>query len=156
MEREEILKQLHDIIGGKKFTFSEAFIKKEGHVLKIGQDRPYSAVTKKYLYVSCFAVYKWDEEQQEYGTSIQKFPIYYNRLTGNFVDKVALNDMFTKDLQKVLDMVEFALWWERNIRLPEIQKQLDEVSKYAAIYDKKIHPHYAEKEELNSKKYEEC
>ena len=57
---------------------------------------------------------------------------------------------------KVLDMVEFALWWERHKRLPEIQKQLDEVSKYAAIYDKKIHPHYAEKEELNNKKYEEC
>jgi hypothetical protein len=153
MEREEILKQLHDIIGGKKFTFSEAFIK--GHVLEIGQGRPYSVVTKKYLYVSCFAVYKWDEEQQEYGTSIQKFPIFYNRMTGKYVDKVALNDMFTKDLQEVLDMVELALWWEKNIRLPEIQKQLDEVSKYAAIYDKKIHPHYAEKEELNSKKYEE-
>jgi len=154
MEREEILKQLQDIIGGKKFTFSEAFIK-EGHILEIGQGRPYSVVTKKYLYVSCYAVYKWDEEQQEYGTSIQKFPICYNRMTGNFVDKVALNDMFTKDLQKVLDMVELALWWEKNIRLPEIQKQLDEVSKYVAIYDRKVHPHYAEKEKLNIKKYEE-
>jgi len=137
MEREEILKEIRNIVGGKTFTFSEDYLNKAGHACHcVGQERPYSSITKKYLFVSCFAVYKYDEGAEEYGTSIQKFPIVYNRMTGSFVKKVALDDMFTKDLQKVLDDVKYYLWWEAEVRLPKLQIQLDEAKKYANMFYK--------------------
>lgn len=134
MEREEILKELKSIIG-RSFQFSDAFIKKCPVYIGVGE-RPYCRLTQKYLYVSCFKIFSYREDVDEYGVEIKKFPICYNSLYGEFVDKVPLDKLFTSDLNKILADIKYALWWETNVHLPKIQSELEDAKKYEALFKK--------------------
>lgn len=135
MDKKEIVEAIRGIVGGKKFEFSDSFLKK--HKPTIGrQDRPYYAVTKKYVYCPCFAVYQYSEEAEEYGTDIRKYPIVYNRLDGKCVDKIELEDLFTSDLKKILEDIKFSLWWETCVHKLEIQKELEKCETYSKPYEK--------------------
>lgn len=137
MDKKEIIEAIRAIIGGKKFEFSEAFTKKCKHNLTIGrQDRPYHAVTKKYVYCPCFAVYKYNEEADEMGYDIRKYPIVYNRFDGKCMDKLELEDLFTSDLKKILEDIKFFLWWETCVHKLEIQKELEKCEVYNKPYQK--------------------
>ena len=137
MDKKEIVEAIRAIIGGKKFEFSEAFTKKCKHNLTLGrQDRPYYAVTKKYVYCPCFAVYKYNEEAGEMGYDIRKYPIVYNRLDGKCMDKLELEDLFTSDLKKILEDIKFFLWWENCVHKLEIQKELEKCEAYDKPYQK--------------------
>ena len=137
MDKKEIVEAIRGIIGGKKFEFSEAFTKKCKHSLTLGrQDRPYYAVTKKYVYCPCFAVYKYNEEAEEMGYDIRKYPVVYNRYDGKCMDKLELEDLFTSDLKKILEDIKFFLWWETCVHKLEIQKELEKCEVYDKPYQK--------------------
>ena len=138
MNKEELLNTIRAIIGSKKFEFSEAFIKKSG-IPTIGKsDRPYYSVTKKYVYVECYAVYTFDETGEEYGYDIRKYPIFYLKGEGIFAHKLELADLFTTDLEKILKDIQFFLWWENNVHKMEIQKELDKCESYSKAYSKMV------------------
>ena len=138
MNKEELLNTIRAIIGSKKFEFSEAFIKKSG-IPTIGRgDRPYYSVTKKYVYVECYAVYTFNESGEEYGYDIRKFPICYNRSEGTFAHKLPLVDLFTTDLEKILKDIKFFLWWENSVHKMEIQKELDKCESYSKAYSNMV------------------
>ncbi len=106
MNREELLENIRRIIGNKKFTFSDAYIKQCGNTPTIGDNgRKYYAITKKYLFIDCWG-------------------------------KVELENMFTKDLQKLYDDIVFYLWWETNVNLPKLKKAYEECLKYKPMFDK--------------------
>jgi hypothetical protein len=137
MDKKEIVEAIRAIIGGKKFEFSEAFTKKCKHNLTIGrQDRPYYAVTKKYVYCPCFAVYKYNEEADEMGYDIRKYPIVYSRYDGKNMNKLELENLFTSDLKKILENIKFFLWWETCVHKLEIQKELEKCEVYDKPYQK--------------------
>ena len=137
MNREELLENIRRIIGSKKFTFSDAYIKQCKSTPTIGDDeRNYYALTKKYLFIECWGSYRYSEEEKEYGWYFMRYPIYYRVGSGQNIHKVELEDMFTKDLQKLYDDIVFYLWWEKSVRLPKIEKEYAECKKYADIFDK--------------------
>ena len=137
MNREELLENIRRIIGNKKFTFSDAYIKQCKSTPTIGDDgRNYYALTKKYLFIECWGSYRYSEEEKEYGWYFMRYPIYYRVGSGECIKKVELEDIFTKDLQKIYDDLLFYLWWEKSVRLPKIEKEYAECKKYADIFDK--------------------
>ena len=138
MNKEELLNAIRAIIGSKKFEFSDAYIKKSGTPTIGRGDRPYYTITKKYVYVECYAVYTFNESGEEYGYDIRKFPICYNRSEGTFVHKLPLVDLFTTDLEKILKDIQFFLWWENNVHKTEIQKELDKCESYSKAYSKMV------------------
>ena len=136
MERIEILNKIKDLVGGKTFRFSDSYIsQRKGHPT-LGQFRPYTAVTRKYVYVSAFVKYVWNEELEEYGMEIKKFPICYRKSDGALVDKVALNDLYTSDLEKILEDIKFNLWWEIKVRLPKLQAEMKEIEALEKMWNK--------------------
>jgi hypothetical protein len=137
MNREELLENIRKIIGSKKFTFSEAYIKQCGNTPTIGDDgRNYYAITKKYLFIECWGSYRYSEEEKEYGWYFMRYPIYYRANSGQNIHKVELEDMFTKDLQKLYDDIVFYLWWENNVNLPKLKKVYEECLKYKPMFAK--------------------
>jgi len=137
MERIEILKKIMSLVGGKTFRFSEAYVKERKGCPTLGDFRPYTAVTRKYVYVSAFVKRDvWNEELQEYGTVIKKFPICYRKSDGAFVDKIALNDLYTSDLEKILEDIYFNLWWEIKVRLPKLKAEMKEIEALEKMWNK--------------------
>ena len=138
MGKESLLENIRKIIGNKKFTFSDAYIEHCGGTPKIGDDgRTYNAVTKKYLFIKCWGVYDYSEKKEEMGWFFRRYPIC-NRHYGHGyeVNKVELEDMFTKDLQKLYDDIVFYLWWEKNVHLKKIEEELADCKKYVDMYHK--------------------
>lgn len=142
MSKQEIIDEIRRIIGSKKFTFSEAYVKKCKTYPKIGEgDRPYTAVTKKYVYCYCYAVYsRKDNGVEEWGYSIQRFPVC-GFCKSYVMDKIELEDLFTEDLQKILNDIRFYLWWETNVRIPKLKAELADASKYIPIYQRMMANH---------------
>ncbi len=137
MNREELLEKIRKIIGSKKFTFSDAYIKQRKSTPTIGDDeRHYDAVTKKYLFIDCWGCYRYSEAEKEWGWYFMRYPIYYRVGSGQNIHKVELEDMFTKDLQKLYDDIVFYLWWETNVNLPKLKKAYEECLKYKPMFDK--------------------
>lgn len=137
MNKKELLENIRRIIGNKKFTFSEAYIKQCKGTPTIGDDeRNYYALTKKYLFIECWGSYRYSEEEKEWGWYFMRYPIYYRVGSGERIKKVELEDMFTKDLQKIYDDLLFFLWWEKNVHLQRVEKEYNECRKYVDIYDK--------------------
>lgn len=138
MNKEELLNAIRAIIGSKKFEFSEAYIKKSG-IPTIGKsERPYYSVTKKYVYIECYAVYKYNEDTEEYGYDIRKFPICYRKGEGIFAHKLELADLFTSDLEKILKDIQYFLWWENNVHKVEIKAELEKCESYEKAYQKMV------------------
>ncbi len=139
MDKKELIKTIQAIIGNKTFEFSEAYVKKSGNVPTIGKsERPYWGVTKKYVYIECYAVYTYNNEAEQYGYDIRKYPIFYRKGEGIFAHKIELKDLFTTDLEKILKDIQFFLWWENNVHKTEIQKELDKCESYSKAYSKMV------------------
>ena len=129
MNREELLAKIRKIVGGKKFVFRDV-------LPTIGdEDRPYTGVTKTYLHISCRVVYGWNEEETEVGAKFRRYSVYKD-FKGENVSRVKLDDLFTKDLQKVYDDMVFHLWKEKHIHLKEVEKEYKECLEYCMMYDR--------------------
>jgi hypothetical protein len=134
-KQDKLLADIRKIVGGKKFTFSNAYIKKVHP--RIGEgERDYGTITKKYIYVSCFLQHNNNEDCTEWGAIIKKFPICYNRASGSFVEKVKLEDLFILDLEKILDEIKFYLWWESCVNLPKARAEYERLTECEAKYNK--------------------
>ena len=123
-KQNKILADIRKIVGGKKFTFSDAYIRKVHPKIGVG-NREYATITKKYIYVSCFLRYGWNEDRSEYGALIERFPICYQKGCGKFTDKVELEDLFVSDLEKILDELKYYLWWESCVNLPKVRAEYE-------------------------------
>lgn len=123
-KQNKLLADIRKLAGNKKFEFSEAYYNKVHPHIGIGW-RPYSIITKKYLYVSCFVQYTNNEDNSEYGAVIKKFPICYQKGSGEFVNKINLEDLFISDLEKILNEMKFYLWWENDVNFPKVRAEYE-------------------------------
>ena len=134
MNREELLAAIRKIVG-RKFEFSEAYAKKCGGYPTLGaNERTYSILTKKYLYIPCRVTFGKNAEG-EVGAYFNKYSLY-KHFDGVVIDKIEYEQLFTKDLQKIHNDLLFYLFWEKSVRLPKIEKEYAECKKYADIFDK--------------------
>ena len=137
MNRKEIIAAIGKLVGGKTFTFSQDYLEERGgYTPEIGsEERRYSAVTKKYLYISCRVTYGWNADETELGVFFHRYSLYKS-FYGENVKRVKLEDLFTKDLEKIYKDIVFALWWEENVHLPRIKKELEECQQYVNMLSK--------------------
>jgi len=138
MNKKELIEVITTIIGSKKFEFSDAYVKRSGMPTIGRSERPYWAITKKYVYVECYAVFVYNEALEEYGYDIRKLPICYRKGEGIFAHKIELKDLFTTDLEKILKDIQFFLWWENNVHKMAIQNELDKCESYSKAYSKMV------------------
>lgn len=133
-KQEKLLAQLRKIVG-RGFEFSEAYLKQcNWECNRIGKgERRFGKVTKKYVYVPCRAIYTTNEENTEYGAEILKYSVCTTH--GN-TDKIALEDLYVKDLEKIIEDIKFALWWEKGHRMKQLEKEMADCQKYVKIFDK--------------------
>ncbi len=134
-KNDKLLSDIRNIVRGKRFNFSDRYLKKYQPKIGVG-DRPIYGITKKYVYVSCFLQHSNNEDNTEYGAIIKRFPICYQRGCGTFVDKVELEDLFISDLEKILNELKFYLWWEACVRLPKFKKEYQELLELEKKYEK--------------------
>ena len=128
-----MLAELRKIVG-RGFECSEAYLRRCGWECNcIGKGgRQFGKITKKYVYVSCRAIYTTNEENTEYGAEILKYSVCTTQ--GN-TNKIELEDLFVCDLEKILKDVKFALWWETE-RMKKIEAEKAECQKYVDLYNK--------------------
>ena len=134
-KQQNLLAELRKIVG-RGFECSEAYMKQcKWEANRIGeQDIRYGKVTKKYVYIGCRAIYTTNEENTEYGAVIREYPIC-KVPSYQIVNKIALEDLFVKDLEKIVTDIKFALWWE-NERLKKIKTEMEECQKYVDMFKK--------------------
>lgn len=132
-KQEKLLAQLRKIVG-RGFEFSEAYLNQCNYECNlIGKgERRYGKITKKYVYVPCRAIYTTNEENTEYGAEILRYSVCTTM--GN-TDKIALEDLYVKDLEKIIEDIKFALWWE-NERMKKIEAEKAECQKYVDLFNK--------------------
>lgn len=132
-KQEKLLAQLRKIVG-RGFEFSEAYLNQCNYECnRIGKgERRYGKITKKYVYVPCRAIYTTNEENTEYGAEILRYSVCTTM--GN-TDKIALEDLYVKDLEKIIEDIKFALWWE-NERMKKIEIEKAECQKYVDLFNK--------------------
>ena len=134
MNREELLAAIRKIVG-RKFQFSEAYIKKCGSAPTLGANkRTYSILTRKYVYIPCRVTFGKNAEG-EFGAYFNRYSLY-KYFDGVVITKIKYEKLFTKDLQKIYDDLLFYLWWEKNVRLQRVEREYNECKQYADIYDK--------------------
>lgn len=135
-KQEKLLAELRKIVG-RGYNFSEAYI---DHCLKNSGERPYigegfrpiGKTTKKYLYVPCRAIYTTNDEGTEYGARILKYSVCTT--IGN-TDKIALEDLYVCDLEKLLDDIKFSIWWETE-HMKKLQAEVADCQKYVDLFNK--------------------
>jgi hypothetical protein len=132
-KQQKLLAELRKIVG-RGFECSEAYLKQcNWECNRIGKGgRLFGKITKKYVYVSCRAIYTTNEENTEYGAEILKYSVCTTQ--GN-TNKIELEDLFVCDLEKILKDVKFALWWETE-RMKKIEAEKVECQKYVDLYNK--------------------
>lgn len=123
-KQNKLLADIKKLIGNKKFEFSDAYCNRVHPKIGVGE-RPYSVITKKYLYVSAFVVHTNNDDCSEYGAVIKKFPICYQKGSGKFVNKINLEDLFISDLEKILNEIKFYLWWENDVNFPKVRAEYE-------------------------------
>ena len=135
-KQQKLLAELRKIVG-RGFEFSDAYMKQcKWEVNRIGeQDVRYGKVTKKYVYIGCRAIFTTNEENTEYGAVIRKYPIC-KVPSFQIVNRIALEDLFVKDLEKIVNDIKFALWWEKDVRMKQLQAEMEECKKYTDLFDK--------------------
>ena len=138
-KQQSLLAELRSIVGNKKLEFSNAYIKArngEYHRLgSVGNDMIYYGVTRQSVMCSCRVVYSNDPTNQEYGAYIKKYSLF-KHFDGQNVKKIALEDLFVKDLEQVVDDIKFFLYWEANVHFPQIKKEYDECVALKEKYSK--------------------
>lgn len=132
-KQQKLLAELRKIVG-RGFECSEAYLRRCGWECNcIGKGgRRFGKITKKYVYVSCRAIYTTNEENTEYGAEILKYSVCTTQ--GN-TNKIELEDLFVCDLEKILNDIKFALWWETD-RMKKIEAEKAECQKYVDLYNK--------------------
>ena len=140
-KQQRLLAELRKIVGNKKLEFSNAYIharKGEYHRLgSVGNDMVYHGVTRQSVMCPCRVVYSNDPTNQEYGAYIKKYSLY-KYFDGQNVKKIALEDLFVKNLEQVVNDIKFFLFWEANVHFPQIKKEYEETLALKEKYDKLI------------------
>ena len=138
-KQQNLLAELRSIVGNKKLEFSNAYIKArkgEYHRLgSVGNDMIYYGVTRQSVMCPCRVVYANNEDCTEYGANIRKYSLY-KYFDGQNVKKIALEDLFVKDLEQVVNDIKFFLFWEANVHFPQIKKEYDECIAFKEKYSK--------------------
>ena len=133
MSREEMIKTIRDLVGGK-VVFDEQWNTR----IAVGDDRPVCAVTKKYIYLGCKCYVKtaWEQEDDDevLVSRIQRVPVC-GSIYGEITSKVELNELSTKDLESVYNGVIRYFGWQIN-KIAGLQQQLSECLKFQAKYNK--------------------
>jgi hypothetical protein len=80
-------------------------------------------------------VYSNDPFNKEYGAYIKKYSLY-RYFDGQNVKKIALEDLFVKDLEKIVDDIKCFLWWEHNVHYPKVKKEFEEASDLKKKFEK--------------------
>ena len=131
--KEEILNAIKKIIGDTKFEFSEDYINHIGGLPTIGEEAcQYNGITKDYLHITCAVTYE-ENEQGEKGVCFHKYSI--KQKGWKDVSKVKLDELFTKDLNKLYEDIKYFLWWENN-HFKWLEKKYIEAQKYSNLYQK--------------------
>ena len=133
-KQQSLLTKLRKIVG-RGFNFSEAYLKQCHYDCnRIGeQEIRYGKITKQYVYIGCRAIYTTNDEGTEYGARIRKYSV--NTRQGE-TRKIALEDLFVCDLEKILHDIEFALWWEKDVRMKKLQTEMADCQKYVDLFNK--------------------
>ena len=109
MERSDLLLNVKALIpANKTLQYVEKFVKTFDPRIGVGQ-RLYSAITRKYLYVPC-----WAEVGMENGnpiTIIKKYPVCYPKGSGQIVKRVRLDELSYHDLNTLLQHLSFYHYW---------------------------------------------
>ena len=130
MNREELLAAIRKIVG-RKFEFSGVYTRPT-----LGdEERTYSVLTRKFLFIPCRVTFGWNGDETEYGAYFHRYSLY-KHFDGSIITKIEYEKLFTKDLRKIYNDLLFYLWWEKTIHLPKIEKKYAECKKYADIFDK--------------------
>jgi hypothetical protein len=130
MNREEMIKTIRDLAGGK-MIFDENWNVR----VSVGDDRPVCAVTKKYIYLGCKCYVKTVWENDDILVSaIRRVPVC-GSLYGDITSKVELDSLCTRDLEAVYAAVLEYFEWQIN-RIAGLQQQLDECLKFTMKYNK--------------------
>jgi len=135
-KQQKLLAELRKIVG-RGFECSEAYLKQcKYEANRIGeQEVRYGKITKQYVYIGCRAIYTTNDEGTEYGARIRKYPIC-KVPSFQIVNKIALEDLFVNDLEKIVNDIKFALWWEKDVRLKKLEAEMAECQKYVSLFDK--------------------
>jgi hypothetical protein len=130
MNREEMIKTIRDLAGGK-MVFDENWNVR----VSVGDDRPVCAVTKKYIYLGCKCYVKTVWENDDILVSrIQRVPVCCS-IYGEITSKVELNELSTNDLESIYDGVTKYFEWQIS-RIAGLQQQLGECLKFQMKYNK--------------------
>lgn len=125
-KQQSLLADLRKIVGNKKLEFSNAYIKaRKGTYHTIGDNRNYFGVTRKSVMCPCRVVYSNDPLNKEYGAYIKRYSLY-KYFDGQNVKKIALEDLFVKDLEQIVNDIKYFLWWEHDVHYPQIKKEFEE------------------------------
>lgn len=125
-KQQSLLADLRKIVGNKKLEFSNAYIKaRKGEYHTIGDNRNYFGVTRKSVMCPCRVVYSNDPLNKEYGAYIKRYSLY-RYFEGQNVKKIALEDLFVKDLEQIVNDIKYFLWWEHDVHYPQIKKEFEE------------------------------
>lgn len=135
-KQQSLLAELRKIVGNKSLEFSNAYINaRKGVYHTIGDSRNYFGVTRKSVLCPCRVVYSTDPLNKEYGAYIKKYSLY-KYFDGQNVKKIALEDLFVKDLEQVVTDIKFFLWWEAQSHFPSVEKLYKETLAYKEKYEK--------------------
>ena len=141
-KQEKLIAEIRKIIGNKKLSFSSDYFeqcKKDSLKIKydtpyIGEGkRPYYAITKTYVYCPCRVVFSNNNENTEYGAHILRYALGgYQTAT----ERIRLEDLFVKDLEKIYNDIKFYLWWEKEVRYKTLRTKMIECEKYVKMFEK--------------------
>jgi hypothetical protein len=130
MDREEMIKTIRDLVGGK-VVFDENWNVR----VSVGEDRPVCGITKKYIYLGCKCYVKTVWENDDILVSrIQRVPVC-GSIYGEITSKVELNELSTKDLESIYDGVTKYFEWQIS-RIAGLQQQLGECLRFQMKYNK--------------------
>ena len=134
-KQQKLLAELRKIVG-RGFEFSDAYIKQCDWNCNCIGEQPvrYGKITNKYVYIGCRAIYTTNADFTEYGAVIRKYPIC--KVPANqIVKKIALEDLFVCDLEKIVNDIKVALSWEME-RMSRLKAEMIECQKYIDIFNK--------------------
>ena len=133
-KQQNLLAELRKLVG-RGFDFSKAYMKQcDYDCNRIGeQEIRYGRITKKYVYIGCRAIYTTNDEETEYGARIRKYSVCTRQGETN---KIALEDLFVCDLEKIVNDIKLALWWEKGVRLKRLEAEMTECQKYVTLFNK--------------------
>ena len=134
-KQEKLIAEIRKIIGSKRFTFSSDYFEQcKYNTPCIGEgERPYYALTRGYVYCPCRVVFSTNDENTEYGARILRYSLGGNLIT---VNKIHLEDLFVKDLEKIYNDLTFYLWWEKEVRYKILRAKMDECEKYVKMFER--------------------